>query len=68
MGHSGDSGDIEDVTAWVADRLAVEGASLWGDLGGPLLKIIGVINEVHRDAELGQRVVEEVVGAAVERR
>ncbi|CAI7977538.1 hypothetical protein FRAHR75_360018 [Frankia sp. Hr75.2] len=57
---------VEDVPARVADRLAVEGARLGAYRGPPGVKVVRVVDERHRDAELGQRVVEQVVGAAVE--
>ena len=35
-------------------------------IGGPEARRVETVDELHRDAELGQRVVEQVVGAAVE--
>ena len=44
-------------TALVSGRIALRSAV-----------VIGGIDELHRDAKLRQRVVEQVVGAAVQRR
>src|SRR5690606_39361934 len=59
--------DVEHVVAGVADRLGVEGLGLGSDRGPPGVEVVGVVDEGALDAHLGQRVVEEVVGAAVER-
>ena len=60
--------EVEHVALRVADRLAVERARLGPDRGGPGLEVVGIVDERDLNAELGQRVVEQVVGAAVERR
>ena len=66
MRHAGDARDVEHVATRIPNGLAVEGACLGADRCCPGLKIIGVVDEVDRDSELGQGVVEEVVSAAVE--
>jgi hypothetical protein len=60
--------EVEHVALRVADRLAVEGAGLGPDGRAPSVEVVGIGDERDLDAELGERVVEEVVGAAVERR
>ena len=59
--------DVDDVQARVADRLGEHEPRLVVDVP---LEILGSIriDEAHLDAVLGQRVREQVVGAAVERR
>ena len=64
----GDPLDVQDIATRIADRLAIERTGLVGHLGSPGVEIIRIVHEVHGDAELGQRVVEEVVGPAVEGR
>ena len=49
-------------------RLAEERLGVRADRGPPLVEVVGVVDERDLDAQLGQRVVEEVVGAAVQRR
>ncbi len=63
----GDHLDVEDRVLRVADRLAVEqlGVGAYGRLPG--LGVVGVLDERGLDPELGQRVVQQVVGAAVQR-
>jgi len=60
-----DLGEGEDVEARVAEAFAVEGL---GVLLHGLAEVLGIVavDERDLDAELGQGVVEEVVGAAVE--
>ena len=65
---AGDPLDVQDVAARIADGLAVEGSGLVGHLGRPRVEIVRIIDEVHGDAELWQRVVEQVVRSAVEGR
>ncbi len=66
VGDRGDRLEVGHVQARVADRLEVDGLGPAVDglleLGG-----LGAVDEPELDAVLGQRVLEEVVGAAVER-
>ncbi len=66
--HAGHAPDVEEVVAGVADRLAVEGLGVGPGGGPPLVEVVDVGHERHLDAQLGQRVAQQVVGAAVERR
>jgi hypothetical protein len=62
----GDGLDVEQVLLGVGDALAEERLRVGTDGGAPGLDVVGVLDKGDVDAELGQRVVEEVVGAAVE--
>ena len=64
----GDAGDVEDVDLRVGDRLAEERLGVRPHGRPPRLEVVGILDEADLDAELGQRVVEEVVGAAVQAR
>jgi len=66
VGDTRDALDVEDVVAGVADGLAVEGLGVRAHGRGPGVEVVGVVDERGLDAHLGQRVVEEVVRAAVE--
>ena len=61
-----DALDVEDLVVRVGDRLAVERARVVADCGLPRVEIFRILDERDLDAELGQRVVEEVVSSAVE--
>ena len=52
----------------VGDRLAEERLGVGPDRGPPRVEVVRVLDERHLDAELGQRVVEQVVRAAVQAR
>src|ERR1700744_4499471 len=58
--------DVRYVELWVAKGLGVNRARFAGDRGAQPVEIVGV-HEFHCDAQARPRVVEEVVGAAVER-
>lgn len=58
--------DAEDVVLGVGDRFAEERFGVRPHRGAPGGGVIGVVHEGHRDAQLGQGVMEQVVGAAVE--
>ena len=60
--------EIQHVTFRIAQRLGVEGLRVGPDGGPPGLEVVGVVDEGDLDPELWQCVVQEVVGAAVERR
>ncbi len=66
MGDTRDAGQVEDVVLRVGDRLAEERAGVVADGLAPLVEVVGILDEGDLDAELGQRVVEQVVRAAVE--
>ena len=63
-----DVGDVEDVVLRVGDGLGEERLGVRPHGRTPGLQIVGVLDEADLDADLGQRVVEQVVGAAVEPR
>ena len=60
-----DGADVGDVEPRVADRLEVEEAGVVVD-GGGVVRRVGAVDEPDLDAQLGQGVVEQVVGPAVE--
>ena len=66
VGDLGHALDVEHVVHRVADRLAVEQFRVGPDGGPPLVEIVEVVDERGLDPELRQRVVQQVVGAAVE--
>ncbi len=65
MGDTGDHLDVEDRVLRVADRLAVEQLGVRSNRSLPRLGVVGV-DERGLDPVLRKRVVEQVVGAAVE--
>ena len=66
VGERGDRGDVEDVEARVAERLAEQQPRLGPDRVAPGVEVAGP-DEGRRDAEARQRVLEQVVRSAVER-
>ncbi len=58
--------DIADVELRIAQGLGVNGLRLFVDCRAQPVEVVGV-HKFHLDPELGQRVVKQVVGAAVER-
>ena len=64
----GDELDVEDVDLRVADRLGEEQLGVRSDGAAPLVGVVLVLDERGLDAELRERVLEEVVRAAVDRR
>ena len=66
VGDGGELLDVGHVELGIAQRLGVERAGFGVDGGAQAGEVVG-IDEAHGDALLGQRVVEEVVGASVER-
>jgi hypothetical protein len=66
MRHLGDARDVEDVETRVAERLAEQETRLGADRCAPGIDVARV-DERRRDAEPRQRVVEQVVRAAVQR-
>ncbi|MBG9886966.1 hypothetical protein ABE10_10490, partial [Bacillus toyonensis] len=67
MGDVGDRADVEDVDPGVADRLREQQLRVRTDRAAPFLRGVLVLDEGDLDAELRERVLEEVVGAAVDR-
>ena len=66
MGDRGDAFDVQHVVLRVGDGLTEERLGDGPRRRPPGLGIVGVLDEGDLDAELGQRVVEQVVGAAVQ--
>ena len=66
VSDGGDRLDVEDVALGVRDGFAEEELRVVLDRAAPRFGIVGVVDEGHLDAELGQGVREEVVGPAVE--
>ena len=66
VGDGGDAFEVRHVQARVADRLEVDGLGLAVDRLLELVQL-GAVDEAEVDAVLGQRVLEEVVRAAVQR-
>ena len=64
----GDARDVEDVVLRVGDGLGEERLGVRPHGRAPGVQVVGVLDEADLDAELGQRVVEQVVGAAVQPR
>jgi hypothetical protein len=66
VGDPRDPRDVEHVDQRVGDRLGVErlGVRLRGR--APLLEVVGLVDERDGDPHFRERVVEQVVGAAVE--
>src|SRR6266487_114990 len=67
MGDIGYRANVERIQAWIAHSLCIECLRALVDRG---TEIVGVaaIHKAYVDTQLGQRVVEEIVGAAVEAR
>ena len=68
MRDRGDVGDVEDVVLRVGDRLGEEGLGVRPRRRTPRIEVVGLLDEADLDAKPWQRVVEQVVGAAVEPR
>ena len=66
VGHRGHTLEVEDVTLGVTEGLGEEGLGGGPDGRPPGVEVVRIINEGGLYAELGQGVVKEVVGAAVE--
>ena len=64
----GHRADVEHVDLRVADGLGEEQLRVRAHRAAPLLDVVLVLDERRLDAELRERVLEEVVGAAVDRR
>ncbi len=64
--HGGHVRDVENVDLGVGDGLGEEGLGVRPHRGPPAVQAVGVLDEADLDAQLGQRVVEQVVRAAVE--
>lgn len=68
VGDARDTRDVQDVDLRVGDGLREERLGVRPDGGAPRVEVVGVRHEADLDAELGQRVVQQVVGAAVQPR
>ena len=66
MCHGGHGGDVEAVELGIADDLGVDRLGVGPDGGGEVRRVARV-HKRHLDAQSGQVMREEVVGAAVER-
>ena len=66
MGNLRQLFDVDNVELWIADRLGVDGPCLVVDRGAQA-RFIFSVDKFYRDAKLWQRIVEEVVGTAIER-
>ena len=60
--------EVEDVALGIAERLREERLGVGPDGRTPRLQVVGIVDEGHVDAQLGQCVVEEVVRSAIEGR
>ena len=65
VGDVGEGANVGDVELGVAEGFGVDGAGFGGDGGADGGEVVGV-GEAYGDAVLGEGVVEEVVGSAVE--
>src|SRR5699024_8824701 len=68
VGNTGDPGGVEHVDLRVGDRFGEERRGVVPGGGTPAVQVVGVVDEGDLDAQFGQRVVKQVVGAAVEPR
>ena len=68
VGDRRDGLEIENVPLRVADRLGVEGLRIGTDRVAPRFKVVRIVNEADFDAQLGERVMQQVVSAPVEGR
>src|SRR5690606_35463582 len=68
VGNGCDLLDVQQVLLGVGDGLTKERLGVGASGCTPALGVVGVVDKRDVDAVLGQRVVEQVVGAAVERR
>ena len=66
VGDLRDAFEVEHVTLGVAESLPEERLRVGPDRRGPGGEVVGVVDERRLDAQLGQRVVQEVVRAAIE--
>ena len=65
MRNLGDGLDVEHVVAGVRHGFAVEQLGVGTNRGAPCVQVVRVLNEGGFDAEVGEGVLEQVVGAAV---
>ena len=66
VGHRGDPGGVEDVDLRIGDGLCEERLGVRPHRRAPRVEVVGVGDERRLDPQLGQRVMQQVVGAAVE--
>ena len=65
MGDLPDLLEIVHIVLRVSDRFGVDEAGVGVDGLADVLRV-GAVDELHRDSQLGQRIVEEVIGAAIQ--
>ena len=63
--NCGNGLNVEHVVAGVGHGLAVEELGVGADCGAPCIQVVRVLNEGGFDTEVGEGVLEQVVGAAV---
>ena len=66
VGDVGDAGNVDDVVLRVGEGLAEEGLGVVLHRRGPGIEVVGIVDERDGDAHLGEGVVEQVEGAAVQ--
>ena len=67
VGHSRDAFDVQDVDLRVSNCFAEESLGVWANRLLPGVEVILVLHKGDLDADLGQRVLEQVVGSAINR-
>ena len=65
VGNCGDGLNVEHVVAGVGHGLAVEQLGVGANRGAPLVEVVRILNEGGFDAEIGEGVLEQVIGTAV---
>ena len=67
MGNGRNLSNVENRNLWVSDGLGKEELGVWLYRLLPLVLVVLVLDEGDLDTKLGERVLEEVVGSAIER-
>ena len=65
VGNCGDGLNVEHVVAGVGHGLAVEQLGVGANRSAPLVEVVRILNEGGFDAEIGEGVLEQVIGTAV---
>ena len=65
MCNLGNGLNVEHVVAGVGHGLAIEELGVGADCGAPCVQVVRVLNKGSFDTEVGEGVLEQVVGAAV---
>ena len=68
VGYPANALDIENIIFGVRDDLTKKSLGLGTDRCFPLSQIMGIVHKGDLDSHLGHRVVQQVIGAAVQRR